>query len=235
MTQDPTLYLTPNCTLVYPSLFEPSAYKKGEPTYSGTFLISKNHDISDMRAAVKAAAVAKWGNQVVLANLHFPVRDGNEKATEEGKVNKDNFYYNHHFIRAKSKWQAPVVNIYNEPITDENEIYGGCIVRAYFSFYGYDYMGKVGIGCGLRAVCKIEDGQPLGGGRVDTGEVFNSVIQEKEEIDFDNREYNETGQQNDPVRGRPHPDYEYPEDHGREEPPIHGSGGYSREPNGIPF
>ena len=81
--QDPTLYLTPNCTLVYPSLFEPSAFKSEEPTYSGTFLISKNNDITGLREAVKAAAVVKWGDQVVLANLNFPVRNGDEKATDE--------------------------------------------------------------------------------------------------------------------------------------------------------
>lgn len=196
--QDPTLYLTPECTLVYPSLFEPSAFKNEEPTYSGTFLISKSHDITQMREAVKAAAFSKWGTEVQLGKLRFPVRDGDEKAIDEhGNPNKDNFYYNHYHIRAKSKWQPPIVNVYNEPIKDENEVYGGCIVRAYFSFYGYDYMGNRGIGCGLRAVCKIEDSEHLGGGRIDTGAVFSGIIQERTEIDFNSREYNEKGQWNE--------------------------------------
>ena len=59
--KDPTLYLTPECTLVYPALFEPASFKSEEAVYSGTFLISKAHDISEMRNAVKAAATAKWG------------------------------------------------------------------------------------------------------------------------------------------------------------------------------
>ena len=185
MTKDPTLYLTPNCTLVYPNIFEPASFKNEEPAYSATFLIAKSNDISGMREAVKAAATQKWGQQILskMGSLRFPVRDGDEKAVDEnGNLNKDNFYYNQHFIRAKSKWQPPVVNIYNDPITNENEIYGGCIVRAYFSFFGYDFMGNKGIGCGLRAVCKIEDGEPIGGGRINTAEVFNSVLQEKEKF-----------------------------------------------------
>jgi hypothetical protein len=203
MQQDPTVCLTPECTLVYPNLFEPSSYKNEEPTYSATFLISKATDIEPLRNAIRAAAATKWGNNVKLSTLAMPVHDGDEKAIDEnGNLNKDNFYYNMHYIRAKSKWQPPIVNIYNDGIIDENEIYGGCIVRAYFAFYGYDFMGKLGIGCGLRAVCKIEDGERLGGGRVDTSDVFSSVIQERKESfieeppDFNSREYNETGQQN---------------------------------------
>jgi len=214
--QDPTLYLTPECTLVYPSLFEPSAFKSEEPTYSATLLIPKQTDMTSIKVAVKAAATQKWGQQILtkLNTLRYPVRDGNEKAVDEnGNLNKDNFYYNHYFIRAKSKWQPPIVNIFNETIEDPNEVYGGCIVRAYLSFYRYDYMGNKGISCGLRAVCKINDGPPIGGGRIDTAEVFGSVLKDKETfmdnppIDMNGRDYNELGQMN----------YDPPQ-----EPSIHG-------------
>ena len=179
--KDPTLYLTPECTIVYPNLFEPTAYKNEEPTYSATFLISKSNDLSELKEVMKNAAYGRFGTQVQLRTLQYPLRDGDKKAIDEnGNPDKDNFYYNKHFIRAKSKFQLPIVNIYNEPITDESALYGGCIVRAYLSFYGYDYMGKKGIGCGLRAVCKVEDGEPLGGGRVNTAEVFSGILQEKD-------------------------------------------------------
>lgn len=221
--KDPKLCLTPECTIVYPNLFEPTSYKNEEPTYSATFLISKNKDITDIREAIKAAAIGKWGTQIDFKRLHYPVRDGNKKAIDEnGNLNKDNFYYNRYFIRAKSKWQPPLVNIYNDPIKEDGELYGGCIVRAYFAFYGYDYMGKKGIGCGLRAVCKIADGEPLGGGMVNTNEVFGNFIQEKDSFmenppDFNSREYNEgQGQQND---------WEY------DEPPQEPV----QEPDDIPF
>ena len=179
---DPTVYLTPECVIVYPALFEPSSYGKEDPTYSATFLISKVEDITTLKDVMRNAAYSRFGTQVQLRSLRYPLRDGTiEKATDEnGNVDKDNFYYDRWFLRAKSKWQPPIVNIFNDPITNESDLYGGCIVRAYLSFYGYDYMGKKGIGCGLRAVCKVEDGEPLGGGRINTADVFNGIIQEKD-------------------------------------------------------
>ena len=131
---DPTVYLTPICTLVYPSLFEPTSYDKEEPTYSGTFLIPKTNDIAPLREVCKAAAAQKWGQQILnnLGSLHFPVRNGDDKAiARDGSPDNESFYYNQYFIRAKSTWQPAIVNIYNEPIEDPNEIYGGCLVRAY--------------------------------------------------------------------------------------------------------
>jgi len=219
MKQDPTLYLTPNCTLVYPNLFEPASFKNEDPVYSATFLISKSSDVSGMKEAVKVAAMQKWGQQILdkMGTLRFPVRDGNEKAVDQnGNEDKENFYYNQHFIRAKSKWQPPIVNIYGASITDPNEIYGGCVVRAQFSFYGYDFMGNKGIGCGLRAVCKVEDGEPIGSGRVNVSEVFQGVLQDKPDINEVVGGYGEMG------APFPNDKMTYPEDHGREEPPIHG-------------
>ena len=177
--QDLTLVVSPECTLVYPSLFEPSSFKNEDPTFSATFLIPKSADLQPIREAVKAAAFGKWGTGISLSSIRMPVRDGDEKAIDEnGNVNKDSFYYNQWFIRAKSRWQPSIVNIYNMAITDPQEIYGGCVVSALLSFYGYDYMGNKGVGCGLRAVCKIEDGEPIGSGRVNTGDVFKHLIQD---------------------------------------------------------
>ena len=60
-------------------------------------------------------------------------------------------------------------------------------------------MGKMGVGAGLRAVCKVADGDPLGGGRIDTASAFNSIIKERETFQnnppMDSKEYNELGQQ----------------------------------------
>ena len=191
--EDPKRYVTPDCTMVYPSLFEPTSFGNEEPKYSATLLISKSNDLQPMREAVKAAAAAKFGTQIFdnLKSLNFPIRDGDEKAQGE----QDNFYFNQNFIRVKSKFKPKLVNIYGEDITNENELYGGCIIKAYINFYGYEYMGKRGISAGLLAICKVEDGEPLGSGMVNAQEVFGSVIKQKPVVDFNSREYNETGQQ----------------------------------------
>ena len=58
----------------------------------------------------------------------------------------------------------------------------------------------------MRAICKIADGEPLGGGRINTGEVFKDFLQPKDTF-MDNppvhkeRTDNELGQQNhNPLR-----------------------------------
>jgi hypothetical protein len=205
--QEDTLVLTPEATLVYPSLFEPTAFKNEDPAYKATLLISKAEDLKPMRNACRSAALRKWGQNVQTQQLRSPIRDGDQKAMDEnGNIDKTNFYFGNVFINAKSKWQPQIVNIYNEFITDENELYGGCIVRAYISFFGYDFAGNRGVSAGLRAICKISDGTPLGGGRIDTADAFKDFIKEKPSFmdgpPMDSKEYNEgPGQRNDdPLR-----------------------------------
>ena len=62
-------------------------------------------------------------------------------------------------------------------------------------------MGQ-GIAVGMRAVCKIADGEPLGGGRINTGEVFKDFLKPKDTfMDNPPGHENELGQQNhDPLR-----------------------------------
>lgn len=194
--QDETMVMIPKCTLVYPSLFEPSSFKDEAPTFSATFLISKSTDIKPLRNACRIAAFKKWGSSVQTQQLKSPIRDGDQKAIDEnGNVDKTNFYFGNFFIRAKSKWSVPIVNQYNEEISDPNEVYGGCIVRAYVQFFGYDFMGNKGISAGLRAVQKVEDGDPLGGGKVNVKEIFPAEPKPEFVPPMESRQYNETGQQ----------------------------------------
>ena len=134
--QDPTIVLTPECTLVYPELFEPTIFgNETEPKYKAMFLFDQGADMKPFREACRQAAYKKFGTGVNLKNLKYPIKDGNQKAVDEnGNPDKSNFYYNRMYINAKSKFKVPVVNVYNEEIQDEEEIYGGCIVRAYLQF-----------------------------------------------------------------------------------------------------
>ena len=174
--------LTPEAIITYPSLFKPESYKLEEPVYKATLLISKDKDMEKLNDAMREATYHKWPNRdkEFYGKLRKPIRDGNSKAiSKNGIVDKESFYFDHYFINVKSKYQPQIVNIYNDPITNEDEIYGGCIVKAYLSFYGYDFAGNFGIGAGLRAICKVRDGEPIGGGKIDTAEVFGNVIQER--------------------------------------------------------
>ena len=232
---DPTLVTTPEVTIVYPEVFEHVAFGNSEPKYSATFLIDSDVDIKSLRAAVKSAAYAKWPNQEsdFYTKLQLPLRNGNSKAVDEnGKPDETNFYFNRVFFAAKSKWQPSIINVYGDPISEPDEIYGGCVVRAHIKFYGYSYMGKLGVGAGLQAICKISDGEPLGGGKVNTKAVFESYLKERPENPFETREFNETGQQGQSGNRIVGPDQDPWEP--KQEPP----GGMMRQPGDeedIPF
>ena len=235
--KDQTMVLIPDSTIVYPSLFEMTGFQNQEPSYNATFLISKKTDIKPLRDACRLAAFVKWGENVQTQGLRSPIRDGDQKAIDEnGNIDKTNFYYGNFFLRAKSKYNIPIVNVYNEEITDPDEIYGGCLVRAYVQFFAYDYMGNRGVSAGLRAVQKIEDGDPIGGNKIDPKQIFPTAPKpEFQPPDMDSREYNEGQGQQGPNRivgpGQ--------DPWANNEPPQEPPGGLSRqpgdEPEDVPF
>lgn len=200
MKQD-TLALTPEATIVWPDLFEPISFNDGDEHYRALLLIEKNTDLTPLVQAINAAARKKFPGQPeeFYKQLRKPIRSGAEKAVDEsGNPDPESFYHNRYFINVKSKYQPQIVTIHNEPITDPNDIYGGCVVRAYLSFFGYNHAGNTGVSCSLRALVKISDGDPIGGGKVNTGAVFAGVIQKRPTV-IENGAF-ETGMADDDIR-----------------------------------
>lgn len=235
---DPTMALTPEATIVYPELFEPKSFNNSDPKYSCTLLIDVSEDIKPLRDAIKMAAMKKWPGQSpdFYTKLALPIRNGASKAVDEnGNPDSTNFYHGRFFLSAKSKWQPRIVNIYGEYISDPEEIYGGCVVQANLKFFAYEFMGKLGVSPGLQAICKISDGDPIGGGRVDPKQVFGAIIKDRDPADVLSKEFNETGQQGvgtSRIIG--------PGQDPWEEPPQEPEGGMIRQPgdedpNDIPF
>lgn len=180
-----TVALTPEATIVWPDLFEPISFKGGEEHYRALLLIEKDADLTPINEAIRAAMLKKFPGQSedFYERLRKPVRNGAEKAIDDnGNPDCESFYYNRYFINVKSKYQPQIVNIYNEPITNPDDLYGGCIVRAYLSFFSYDHAGNTGVSCSLRALVKVADGDPVGGGKINTGSVFAGVIQTKQNV-----------------------------------------------------
>ena len=176
----------PECTIVYPELFEPSSFKDSAETYKAVFLFDEGTDLSAIEAAIQAAAERKFPNKSAgfYSLLDSPLRDGTEKSrNEDGEIDEGSFYYGRRFINAKTKFRPDVVNIYKEPLKPD-EIYGGCRVRAFLRFFGFEYMGKRGVSSSLGAVVKIADGDPIGGGRVSLEQAFEGVFVDKSRLEF---------------------------------------------------
>jgi hypothetical protein len=193
MTNGNTMALTPECRIVWPNLFEPSSFEDSdEEVYRCMLLFENDADLSVMHTAIKAAAKKKFPgkDKEFYRQLRKPIRDGMEKAVDEhGNSNPDSFYYGRKFMNVKTRFQPQAVDIYNNPL-EPDQMYGGCYVRAYLGFFGYDFRGNKGVSAGLRAVIKLKDGDPIGGGKVDTATVFADVIQERKTV-IETGEYKE--------------------------------------------
>jgi hypothetical protein len=170
--------LTGICRLAYQALLEPRAGTNDDgtpqaPKYTAVLLFEKNDEtLPLLKAAMKNAANDFFGEGKVPAGLRNPLRDGDEKASEYA------FYKDRIFISAsrKASQGAPgIVNQANQPITDQDDIYSGCWVRADINCFGYNQKGNKGVSFGLNNVQKLGDDERFGGKRPAT-QVFSPVV-----------------------------------------------------------
>ncbi len=147
------------------NIFQPKAPANGgEPKYSITLLIPKT-DTATLNAIyaeiekAKQEGAQKAFKGAVPPMCKTPLHDGDgfrpsgEAFGEECR--------GHMVITASAKLQPSVVGLDMQPVINPAEVYSGCYVRANINFFAYNTNGNKGIGCGLNAVQKIEDGEPL--------------------------------------------------------------------------
>jgi len=151
--------MTPEFRVSFPAVFQARAAVAGqEPKFSLGMLWPKTADLSELKAAIRAAATIKWGVDPAKwpKNLRSPLRDGAEK-------DYDGYGPGVVFASASSKMRPGVVDQDVKPIIEPSEFYGGCYARATISVYAYDIAGNRGVAFGLRNVQKIRDGEAFSG------------------------------------------------------------------------
>lgn len=155
--------------LSYAHLFQPYAYQQGQdPKYSTTILVPKTDLATKQRidvainAAIQAGISEKWSGQrpPILA---IPVYDGDGTRPSDG-MSFGQECKGHWVFTASSKQPISVVDANIQPILNQSEVYSGIYARVSVTFFAYNSNGKKGVGCGLNAVQKVSDGEPLGGG-----------------------------------------------------------------------
>ena len=169
MANTNTTLTTGKVRLSYVHLAKPYAHQVGqEEKYSATILVPKS-DIATkqaidaaINAAIQQGVAEKWGGQRPTI-LPIPVYDGDGTRPSDGAPFGPECK-GHYVFTASSKDQRAVVDLNMQPIIVPTEIYSGMYARVSVSFYPYNSNGRKGIGCGLNAVQKIEDGEPLAGG-----------------------------------------------------------------------
>lgn len=172
-----TTVTTDRARLSFTHLFEPHANNPGqEAKYSVTVLVPKadiatKQRIDAAETAAKRQGVAKcWGGNMppmVATAIHDGdgVRPNGEAFGEECR---DCWVFT-----ASSKQPPQVVDVNLNPIINQSDVYSGCYARVCVNFFPYNSNGKRGVGIGLQAVQKLEDGEPLGG-RVSAAEAFST-------------------------------------------------------------
>lgn len=167
----PTKVLTCEVRLSYVNLVQPRVNSKdpnAEPKYGATLLIPKTETatyqniLSSIEAAAQEAQGKLW-NGVRPPVMPIPIHDGDgvrDNGTPFGEECRGCWV-----ITANTK-QKPQVVHQNDINTEllPQDIYSGMYARVTINFFGYNQMGKRGIGCGLGNVMKTRDGDPLSGG-----------------------------------------------------------------------
>lgn len=174
-----TTVTTDRARLSFTHLFEPYANTPGqEAKYSVTVLVPKadfatKQGIDAAETAAKHNGVSKCWNGTMPPLVASAVHDG-DGVRPNGEAFGEECRGCWVFT-ASSKQPPQVVDMNLNPIINQSDVYSGCYARVCVNFFPYNSNGKRGIGIGLQAVQKIEDGEPLGG-RVSAAEAFGTPL-----------------------------------------------------------
>ena len=175
MAMTETTVTTDRARLSFTHLFEPYANNPAqEAKYSVTVLVPKSDIATKQRidAAITAAkqqGVSKCWNGVMPPVVATAVHDGDGVRPNGEPFGEE---CRGHWVFTASSKQAPqVVDLNLNPIINQTDVYSGCYARVCVNFFPYNSNGKRGVGIGLNAVQKLEDGEPLGG-RISAAEAF---------------------------------------------------------------
>jgi hypothetical protein len=162
-----TRIITPIFRLSYPHVWE-STYNQlaKRDEYSIQMLFEKataKASMAEMAALVKK--LKDWKGWTTMAGIKTPFIDGDTKLDSAGVpyAEKNPAFKGMILVRSWSKQAPGIVDPTGKhPITQHDEIYGGCWCRAQLNAYAYEQAGNKGIGFGLLHLQKIKDGEPFG-------------------------------------------------------------------------
>ena len=165
----------------YCNLFQPRAQQPGqEPKYSITVLVPKSNVAAKaaidaaVNAAIDAGVAKVWGG-IRPPQPAICVHDGDGPRPSDGMPFGEECK-GHWVFTASCKADRPpqVVDANIQSILQQSDVYSGMYGRVSVTFFAYSNSVKKGIGCGLNAVQKLRDGEPLGG-HISAEEAFGQM------------------------------------------------------------
>ncbi|MBD5456336.1 MAG: DUF2815 family protein [Lachnospiraceae bacterium] len=148
----------------YVNIFQPRVPENGgDPKYSVTLLIPKTDTVTLNSIFAEIEKAKQEGVQKFNGNIppmcKIPIYDGDGYRPSGEAFGEE--CRGHMVMTASAKNQPVVVDLSMQNIINPADVYSGCYIRASINFFAYNSNGNKGIGCGLNAVQKIEDGEPL--------------------------------------------------------------------------
>lgn len=165
--------------LSFPKLFKPNAAEFGGK-YGTTLLLPPSYDFSSLKAALKAAAVEKFGPDPAKwpKNMRGPkdvIRPCSEKSHLAGYLD------GWHFVTASSADMPGVVDGQLDEVSDEREAYAGRWAIISVNTYGYDNVSK-GVALGLQNV-QLRQNDDGFSSRVNAKNEFEAYYEEMRDAD----------------------------------------------------
>lgn len=156
-----------NVRLAFPKLWVPEPFPGGNdptPYFSGNGILPATHpQFKAIEDAIESCFKGKWPKEwsaiQKAAKLlgKVPMRDGATKPDVDG-------YADNWFISARAKRRPTIVNFDRTPLDQaDGKPYGGCYVNLLVEFFAYA-KGNKGVGCDLRGVQFLRDGDAFAGG-----------------------------------------------------------------------
>lgn len=178
----------PRGRLIWARLFEAEAMEEGnDPSFSCAILYKGDQNIKAIRKAIEAAKLDQWGSKPprrLNICLIDDDREIEELAEEYDYIEPGDVILK---MRRYEKFGAPQLwDQQVEPIESPTELYSGCHVVGDVEFYGWERKSSAGVSCRLNGLQKVREDEPLGGGKANTRDSFESV-----EVDDDDDDDND--------------------------------------------
>lgn len=161
--KNPQNCITPIGVVSFPNLWTPKAFQPGKPAeYSTVLVFSAETDLSILKAAIKAAAVKKFGADYKEKGivLRTPLRK-TEEYTRYGEPFTTN--PGGTFISCGSTTPPGIVDARAQVIMTQSDIYAGCLARVSVYCHPYDTAGNKGVKLLLNNFQKAGEGKRLSG------------------------------------------------------------------------
>lgn len=167
-------FVIENCIVRYPHVFEPQKPQDADiARYSVKLYLDKNTAEIVHQQATTLAQTHFKNNEFSTPAFSWPVAPASNKESD-AKIQRlaDKYIIN---PKANIDYPPVVVDAARQLIMDRSQIYSGCIAAAGIRLFTYQKMGNNGVGVGLIALMKTNDGEVIEDAQPDVKALFANV------------------------------------------------------------